>query len=232
MIAAAPQQWQSFYSNHLKRFRRTNDRQAEALCPLHEDNHPSFSINLEQGLWKCHAGCGEGNGLTFADLMGLSRNEVPGWIPAEEFGNNWDEAYPYKDEAGVLLYQVLRYPDKKFLQRRPDGKSDWFWHLDDTRRVLYRLPELLEAKKTESTIFIVEGEKDVETLRKYCFTATCNPMGAGKWRDDYSESLRGFQDAVIIADKDKEGRAHAQAVAKSVSKVIGRVKVVEVREVR
>ena len=36
------------------------------LCPLHEDRHPSFSINLRSGGWVCFAGCGSGS------LIGLS----------------------------------------------------------------------------------------------------------------------------------------------------------------
>lgn len=65
-------------------------------------------------------------------------------------------AYSYPDENGTLLYQVLRYGKGQippFRQRRPDGNGGWKWGLDEndendniihrTRRVLYRLPELL-----------------------------------------------------------------------------------------
>ena len=39
-------------------------REAIGLCPLHQDSRPSFSINLESGLWKCFAGCGAGDLFT------------------------------------------------------------------------------------------------------------------------------------------------------------------------
>jgi len=29
-------------------------------CPFHDDRHPSLSLNLNKGLWICHAGCGQG----------------------------------------------------------------------------------------------------------------------------------------------------------------------------
>ena len=29
-------------------------------CPLHDDRLPSLSINLDKGMWICHAGCGQG----------------------------------------------------------------------------------------------------------------------------------------------------------------------------
>ncbi|MGH7179057.1 MAG: AAA family ATPase, partial [Tepidisphaeraceae bacterium] len=95
------------------------------------------------------------------------------------------------------------------------------------RRVLYRFPELLDAKEENRTdIYIVEGEKDVDRLRKIGLVATCNVGGAGKWRGEYSEALRG-KDCIIIADKDDAGRKHAQQVAKSLCGIAASVKVIE-----
>ena len=68
------------------------------------------------------------------------------------------------------------------------------------RRVLYKLPEIVKAK----SIFVVEGEKDVETSRKLVFAATCNPHGAGTWRPEYADDLRGKRVA-IVADADDQG---------------------------
>jgi DNA primase len=38
-----------------------------ALCPFHEDHHPSFSVFQHGGswFWKCHAGCGAGDEIQF-----------------------------------------------------------------------------------------------------------------------------------------------------------------------
>ncbi len=38
-----------------------HSHQKIAYCPFHNDKQPSFSFNSETGLWKCHAGCGQGN---------------------------------------------------------------------------------------------------------------------------------------------------------------------------
>ena len=92
--------------------------------------------------------------------------------------------YPYTDEAGELLFQVIRYAPKDFRQCRPNGQGGWIWKLDDVRRVLYRLPELIEAVSNEQSIFIAEGEKAVDALVKLGVPATCSPHGAGKWRDE------------------------------------------------
>jgi hypothetical protein len=42
--------------------------EVEALCPFHDDHHPSFYININTGLWNCRA-CGKaGNIYTFNDM--------------------------------------------------------------------------------------------------------------------------------------------------------------------
>ena len=121
--------------------------------------------------------------------------------------------YDYKDEQGKLLYQVVRYEPKAFLQRQPDGKGSWVWKLDGVRRVLYRLPELLAADPQE-TVFIVEGEKDANRLSALGLVVTTNVSGAGKWRDEYNEYLCE-RHVVILPDNDQKGRDHARLVAAS-----------------
>jgi 5S rRNA maturation endonuclease (ribonuclease M5) len=137
-------------------------------------------------------------------------------------------SYDYRSENGELLFQTLRFFPKDFRQRRP-RKGEWIWNLQGVRRVLYRLPELLAAKNADPKrpVFVVEGEKDADALQRVGATATCNPMGAGKWRDEYAEFLRGFEVVAVIADKDEPGRAHAQQVAASVAAVVKQVKVIE-----
>jgi 5S rRNA maturation endonuclease (ribonuclease M5) len=134
------------------------------------------------------------------------------------------ETYPYRDEKGVLLFQTVRYEPKMFRQRRPDGHG-WVWNLDGVRRVLYRLPKLQGKER----VFIVEGEKDVETLRTLGLTATTNPMGAGKWPPEYTQQLvdAGVKKAVILRDNDEAGDHHADEVARSLLTAGLRVKRVD-----
>ena len=54
------------------------------------------------------------------------------------------------------------------------GGWSWNWKLGDVRRVPYRLPELIKAVTNNETIYIPEGEKDVDNLAKIGFVATCN----------------------------------------------------------
>jgi hypothetical protein len=78
--------------------------------------------------------------------------------------------------------------------------------------------------KAGKTVYVVEGEKAVEALVTARVTATCSPMGAGKWRDRYSEQLNGA-DVVILPDNDDPGEQHCAAVAKSLTGVAARVRV-------
>jgi len=95
--------------------------------------------------------------------------------------------YLYHDENGALLFECVRHDPKGFSQRRPDGRGGWVWNLRNTPRVLFRLPTL----KDGDLVLVVESEKDVLTLVGLGFVATCNPMGAGKWRKEYSDQLAG-----------------------------------------
>src|SRR5260370_12191326 len=99
---------------------------------------------------------------------------------------------------------------KDFKQRRPDGKGGWVWSIKGVRLILYRLPELV--KREVEMVFICEGERDVESLEGLGLLATCNPMGAGKWRAEYSEAIYG-RSVAILPDNDEPRRAHAAAVA-------------------
>lgn len=136
--------------------------------------------------------------------------------------------FDYVDERGELLFQVVRKEPKAFLQRRPDGSGGWIWKLEDTRRVLYRLPIVTGAIALGATIYVAEGEKDVHAIEDAGAAATTCPMGAGKWRQEFSEALAGAKAVRVIADRDKEGRAHAETVATSLREAgIGDVAIVE-----
>ena len=202
----------------LKRVRR-NGSGWQALCPAHMDRNPSLSIDVREGtiLVHCHAGCSQQ-----AVLAGLEIEAHELFLGASDTERRIIAEYPYGDEKGELLFQVVRYEPKCFRQRRPDGKGGWHWNLNGVRRVLYRLPEVLTAKSA----LVCEGEKDCETARVLGLVATCNAGGAGKWREEYSECLRGKQ-ITIVADADEPGRKHAQQVTASLSGKAELVKVLE-----
>lgn len=190
-----------------------------ASCPCHEDRHASFGVVLNaDGVisLKCHAGCEKPAllqrfGLEWADLF-PDRDRDNGHKPARPAKLGRIVAtYDYTDEHGALLYQATRHDPKDFRQRRPDGHGGWINSLGDARRVLYRLPELATVQPGQ-WVFVVEGEKSADALREMGAVATCNPMGAGKWLDAYTEQLEGCT-VIVLADNDAAGLKHAYSVA-------------------
>lgn len=222
-----------------------NGTQSMVKCtaPGHDDGNASLHVSpgsKQPVVMKCHASCETQNilagaGVDFQMLLsprdetdyGRFKSETDIWTPVTDptTGKSLQPShiYKYTDEDGALLYEVLRIPTSKgkdFRQRHPDPsqKSGWKWNMNGVRRVLYHLPEVLKAKANGETIYLVEGEKDVETLRMRGFTATTSPMGAGKWMAEYTEALSATN-VVIVSDADTPGRDHARAVKEALDEV-------------
>jgi hypothetical protein len=158
------------------------------------------------------------------------------------------DTYLYTDEAGVPISRVRRGLDhfedgttrKTFAQWRyakgvPDPSplptgyrrdGDWVTGqgvLNGMRRVLFNLPEIVA--NPSGTVFIVEGEKDVQTLARLGLLATTKAEGviksvAGKdaerWLPVFADTLRGRQ-VVILPDNDEPGHRHARIIAATLS---------------
>lgn len=204
-------------------FRPPNEK-AAWRCPAHVDSTASLSVG--QGnkgvVLHCHAGC-----ETEAVLAALELTKAQLFDePLERRANDPIDTYRYVDEGSNLLFEVVRYPGKNFRQRRPLPGGGWDWKLGDVRRVPYRLPQVVDGVSGEQTVFVVEGEKDVHAIERAGGVATCNPGGAGKWRAEYSEFLRGA-DVVIVADQDIPGAQHAAKVEASLVGKAKRIRMVD-----
>ncbi len=81
-------------------------------------------------------------------------------------------------------------------------------HFDEAERWLYHRAEVLKAIKAGKPVHLVEGEKDVETLRSWGFVATTNAGGAKYWQESFDQDLTGA-DLVILNDNDDAGRTRA-----------------------
>jgi len=221
----------------------------KALCPLHKETTASFMVNPVKQTFFCH-GCKRGGSvIDFVSKMeGIDVGEAMRKLSPREFipaprrhvqpsapepkpeaKPIWREvcAYDYHGATGKVVYQVVRYIDettgkKTFKQRHvKDGKT--VWGMDGVTRVLYGLPRVLKCP----VIWVVEGEKDADTLRRCGFAATCNVGGAGKWMDGYTESLKG-KDVILCGDNDEAGAKHVETVAGALA---GKVKILRIVKV-
>lgn len=212
-----------------------------AKCPAHDDG--TASLTVKQGgdgrlLLHCHAQCTVREitaalGITVRQLFPASAdNTRSAKGPSTE---KQVATYTYTDANGDPLYQVLRFDvfnaegvrtDKTFRQKRHIGGGEYEWGTKGVRRVLYRLPELIEAVAMGRTIHVVEGEKDADRLWSEGLAAATASGGAGAvWLPDYSETLRGAS-VVILPDNDEPGRTHGAKVLAGLTGVAASVRTV------
>lgn len=157
--------------------------------------------------------------------------------------------YSYTDANGKELFQVTRHDyigddgkhAKTFRQRmyapeNKNAKKDGFvWSVPDSIKLhtLYRLPEVNAAIRDGRTVYVVEGEKDADTLARLGHAATTQPQGAGKWADSYSELLRGAH-VVMLPDADTAensyaGQEHGWKVCTSLTHIAKSIKMVNLK---
>jgi len=114
--------------------------------------------------------------------------------------------YEYQNSDGSFVLNKDGKHKKDFKQKRPDpdNPGKWIKNAKGVRVVLYKLPDVIEAIGNDHSIAIAEGESDCDLLWSWNVPATCNAGGAGKWKPEHSEFLRGA-DVVIIPDNDDPG---------------------------
>lgn len=191
----------------------------EARCPCrNDDDNPSLSISEDSRTGNILVTCHRGSPCTSKEIcesVGLTQAAL--FPPQKRNKDKLDlvKTYDYTDVDGTLLFQKLRYVDgagkKTFRQRKPDGRGGWEYSLGDTPKVLYNLPSVTMAVKEGYPIWVVEGEKDADTLMALGIVATTMPGGAGKWLDIHTQALAGAE-VEIVADNDEPGIAHAKLV--------------------
>ena len=174
-----------------------------ARCPnkprhKHGDRNPSLSLWLgDDGklMAKCHAGC------SFAEINDALGTRQAEWFPPREEKRPvrkayrlYDAVYDYRDEHGLLLFQVCRKRladgSKTFTQRRPipgfpkewgysldegwyRGEQDCYWsHSKERKPGAIELPAVRRvlfhlpqlAARPDAPVVVVEGERDALTL--------------------------------------------------------------------
>lgn len=215
-------------------------QQWAALCPLHGDHRMSLEVGVGRdgkALLCCQAGCetpailqhlGLGWSALFPTRPGDSGPRDPS-RPSKPKGKVVAR-YAYHGPDGALRFWVCRMEPKDFRQCRPDETGlGVIWDMKGVERCLYHSDEIARAP-LDQTVYLVEGEKDADNLRRGKLLATTNPGGAGKWHTSHSEQLRG-RPVVIIPDVDKPqatgrlpGMDHALTVCHALNGIAASVK--------
>lgn len=215
-----------------KNVKQTGQNQYICCCPAHYDDKASLSVSYNPGEDKialhCHAGCDTADILT---EVGKTWSAVNPSKPDEEkkplqkWQINLEQEYRYTDLSGNYLYSKLRYEGKKIrFARVIDGKkvSD---SKDGCESELYNVTAIRDAIAKKKTVFYVEGEKDVETMKGlglYAVTAG----GTGDWKASFADRFIGVNDLVVISDNDAPGKELTERIMRDLKNVVFKRRVI------
>lgn len=127
----------------------------------------------------------------------------------------------YEDGSGKKTFKFGKIKDGRFVLSSEENK------VDKSAAVYGDVQRIKEAAAAGERIFICEGEKDVDTLTEYGYTAFTS--GSSNDQVKYADTLAQLAtgaDIVILADNDKPGKEAAAAVLKACQITAKSVKVV------
>ena len=138
----------------------------------------------------------------------------------------------YKNADGSIF-------GKKVVNKFSDGDKNAQWYLYNPETGYYNTKAGLDGQKAplynadalhsnqDEPVYIVEGEKDADTLTNWNAVATSFPNGAGftQWIPLYNEGLQG-KEVIILTDNDDSGRKYGNTIAKHLLNVAKSVKII------
>lgn len=128
----------------------------------------------------------------------------------------------------------------KKMRIRKDGGKSFLWYLIDPETgefarqsglnglelPLYNICAVNQAKTSGQTVFVVEGEKDVDTLQNLGYIATTKPNGAqNRWTENFIKPLKDLN-IVILLDNDEAGADCGKIAVTALSDVTASLKVI------
>jgi DNA primase len=212
-----------------------------ASCPFPEkhssgsDKHPSFSINVDKGVWNCFSCSSRGTieelvakikGITISEA--LSQLEDLGFSKIElQLREKPKEERPEFLPEGILAYYEKVEDDFAEIYRGEIGEQDcWIFPIRDTQgrlvggmarsvegrfhKALWKTPKKLyfygeERVHREKTIYITEGINDAISLRKSGFFNSLAIMGMHMSDEQVNKALSLSSEFVVCLDKDEAG---------------------------
>lgn len=222
---------------HFKISKRYGDKTL-CICPSHSDKQASLTITKGRKctLFHCHAGC------TLEDILsaaGLEKKDT--FYDTEPQRSNWRAYVESREKRRIeAVYNYVSYNGQyAFTKIRLEGKKLLYGILKNERfsyglprntprkslKAIYgRVQTLNKAISESKPIFIVEGEKDVDTLMKQGYIAFTYG-GVNDWQADFAELVEGA-DVVILADNDEPGKAVANTILRDIQSVVKSAKII------
>lgn len=172
------------------------------------------------------------------NIGNVYKNESTGeWIVDENY--KFDDAYFYTDDRGTIVSVKIKYKlinksenlkSKKFVQRVIRENRIIPASIETVDKLqtqyIYNVLAVQNALKQGEYIYLVEGEKDADTLINNGLVATSFANGAGSMYKDYKTQLKGAK-LVICGDFDEAGRKHINKVREYLKDVVEKMYIVE-----
>lgn len=217
------------------------------ICPCHDDNKPSLDIALGniKVVGDCKAGCKYSD---IANKIGVPQEQwYYDYYDKKQDGFNSfqykekrkmyiesrekrkiEAIYNYFFRNGQYAFTKVRLQGKRIIYGRVENERFIYGLSRNKPRKSYRavygnLRDIKKAIDDNKPIFIVEGEKDVDTLTKHGYTSFTYG-GVNDWQSDFAELVNGAM-VIILADNDKPGIDVANRIYEDVVLVAKSVKI-------
>ena len=145
--------------------------------------------------------------------------------------------YVYEDLGGKIAYEKEKWEkfnaagerlSKRFVFYRYEGAKR-LPGKGDANLILYNLKDVVKSE----TVFICEGEKDADALKKIWREKNCafttNATGADSWDDAYNKFFKGKK-VVIFEDNDEAGRKRSSSLKAKLESVVRDIKIIRFEE--
>ena len=146
---------------------------------------------------------------------------------------NLEDIYIYFDENKNPLYCKVKYKNlsgkkhfitKSLIEIDIGYKYGEAKDFEECRKVIYNLEEIKKSIENDDWIFFVEGEKDVETLKKLGLVATT--IYTKKWENSYSEELKNSK-VVFLGDSGRAGQEFKNFIVEKLKKCCKGLKIID-----
>ena len=230
----------SIYESNLGHFKilKRYGNKAQATCPAHNDKKASLTITEGKKctLFYCHAGCCLddillGAGLSKKDIfydLGNSEKSWRAYVERRE-KRRIEAVYNYVSCNGSYAYTKIRLEGKKLLYGILENEC-FSYGLPSNRpkksyRAIYGSIKVIQrAIQGGQPIFIPEGEKDCDTLKRQGYTAFTYG-GAADWQPELAELVKGAN-VIILADNDDPGIKVANTILRDIQAVVKSAKII------